>query len=88
MAFEMKILGKNFEAGVPRPLFSVPVQNQLDVGKDGRFLIQVPQAETPHWRPHQRRGQLAVHFEEMTEMPAAANLSSPHSKTLKIPRRT
>ena len=34
--------GKKFEAGVPRPLFSVPWRGQFDVSKDGRFLIHVP----------------------------------------------
>jgi eukaryotic-like serine/threonine-protein kinase len=46
MAVEVKISGRTFEAGVPKVLFSVPGRNQFDVGKDGRFLIQVPQAQT------------------------------------------
>jgi hypothetical protein len=47
MAVDIKIDGKNFEAGAPRALFSVPGPHQFDVGKDGRFLIQVPQVQTP-----------------------------------------
>ncbi len=46
MAVDIKIDGRNFEAGVPRALFSVPGLHQFDVGKDGRFLIEVPQATT------------------------------------------
>jgi len=44
MAVPVKISGRNFEAGAPRALFSVPGHYQFDIGKDGRFLIQVPQA--------------------------------------------
>jgi len=47
MAVAVKINGRNFEAGVPRALFAVPGQYQFDIGKDGRFLIQVPQSHTP-----------------------------------------
>ena len=42
MAVEVKGDGKKFDAGVPKPLFSVPAQAQFDVSKDGRFLIHVP----------------------------------------------
>jgi Tol biopolymer transport system component len=42
MAVEVKGDGKKFDAGVPKPLFSVPGQAQFDVSKDGRLLIQVP----------------------------------------------
>lgn len=44
MAVTVKVSGRNFEAGVPRALFSVSGHYQFDVGKDGRFLILVPQA--------------------------------------------
>jgi serine/threonine protein kinase len=43
MEVAVKTSGKNFEAGVPRPLFPVLGRYQFDIGKDGRFLIQVPQ---------------------------------------------
>ncbi len=46
MEVEVKAGGKNFEAGLPKALFLVPVHGQFDVGKDGRFLIRVPQAES------------------------------------------
>ena len=46
MAVEVKGDGKKFDAGVPKPLFSVPAQAQFDVSKDGRFLIHVPVAQT------------------------------------------
>ncbi|MEO8052798.1 MAG: protein kinase [Acidobacteriota bacterium] len=42
MAVEVKVSGKSFQAGVPKPLFEVAAQGQFDVSKDGRFLIQVP----------------------------------------------
>ena len=42
MAVEVKGSGKNFRAGVPKPLFEVAALGQFDVSKDGRFLIQVP----------------------------------------------
>jgi eukaryotic-like serine/threonine-protein kinase len=45
MAVQVKTDGRKFEAGLPRALFSVPTQNQFDVGKDGRFLIQAPLAQ-------------------------------------------
>ena len=35
--------GKKFEVGLPKPLFEVRASGQFDVGKDGRFLIKVPQ---------------------------------------------
>jgi len=43
MAVEVKNDGKKLQAGVPRPLFEVREADQFDVGKDGRFLIHVPQ---------------------------------------------
>jgi len=43
MAIEVKGDGKNFVAGVPKPLFEVRQSAQFDVSKDGRFLIHVPQ---------------------------------------------
>lgn len=46
MAVAVKISGRNFQSGVPRALFAVPGHYEFDVGKDGRFLIQVPQART------------------------------------------
>ena len=46
MAVDVKMDGKKFEAGVPRVLFPVAGRNQFDVGKDDRFLIEVPQAPT------------------------------------------
>jgi dipeptidyl aminopeptidase/acylaminoacyl peptidase len=42
MAVEVKGDGKSFQASVPKPLFEVAALAQFDVGKDGRFLIQVP----------------------------------------------
>ena len=42
MAVEVKGDGKGFQASVPQPLFEVSAVGQFDVGKDGRFLIQVP----------------------------------------------
>ena len=42
MAVEVKGSGAGFQAGVPKPLFTVPAQEQYDVSKDGRFLIHVP----------------------------------------------
>jgi hypothetical protein len=45
MAVEVKPGGKNFEAGALKALFSVPGRHQFDVGKDGHFLIQVPQVQ-------------------------------------------
>ena len=45
MAVEVKAVGQKFEPGVPKLLFSVPDRNQFDVGKDGRFLVRVPQAD-------------------------------------------
>ncbi len=45
MAVTVKTGGRNFEADAPRALFSVPGKYQFDVGKDGRFLIQVPQGQ-------------------------------------------
>ena len=42
MAVEIKGTGTAFQASAPRPLFTVPVQEQYDVSKDGRFLIHVP----------------------------------------------
>jgi hypothetical protein len=45
MAVPVKISGRDFEAGAPRALFSVPGHYQFDIGKDGRFLIQVPHAQ-------------------------------------------
>jgi hypothetical protein len=45
MEVETKASGKTFDAGLPKELFSVPVDDQFDVGKDGRFLIRVPQVE-------------------------------------------
>ena len=43
MEVTVKTSGRDFEAGEPRALFAVPGHHQFDVGKDGRFLIQVPQ---------------------------------------------
>ena len=43
MAVSVGGSGRKFEVGVPKPLFEVRVSGQFDVGKDGRFLIKVPQ---------------------------------------------
>jgi len=45
MAVEVKAEGQKFEPGVPKALFAVPESKQYDVARDGRFLIQVPQAD-------------------------------------------
>jgi Tol biopolymer transport system component/predicted Ser/Thr protein kinase len=45
MEVDVKADGNKFEPGVPRALFPVPGRNQFDVGKDGRFLIQVAQTQ-------------------------------------------
>jgi len=45
MAVEVKAEGQKFEAGVPKALFAVSDLSQFDVGKDGRFLVRVPQVE-------------------------------------------
>jgi Tol biopolymer transport system component len=42
MAVEVKGEGKNFQAGVPKPLFNTTINDPFDVSKDGRFLLQVP----------------------------------------------
>jgi eukaryotic-like serine/threonine-protein kinase len=42
MAVEVKGDGEGFQASTPKPLFKVAALAQFDVGKDGRFLIQVP----------------------------------------------
>jgi hypothetical protein len=42
MAVEVKNGSSSFQAGIPKPLFEVAKSQQFDVGKDGRFLIQVP----------------------------------------------
>lgn len=42
MTVEVKGSGAGFQAGVPKPLFSVPAPEQYDVSQDGRFLIHVP----------------------------------------------
>jgi len=46
MAVEVKASGNKFEVGAPKALFPVAERDQFDVGKDGRFLIRVPQAQT------------------------------------------
>jgi len=46
MEVAVKTSGRGFEAGVPRALFSTPGHRQFEIGKDGRFLVQVPQAQT------------------------------------------
>jgi hypothetical protein len=47
MAVEVKGDGKSFQASAPKPLFEVAALAQFDVGKDGRFLIQVPVEQAP-----------------------------------------
>jgi Tol biopolymer transport system component len=42
MAVEVKGAGKSFQWSGLKPLFEVVASAQFDVGKDGRFLIQVP----------------------------------------------
>jgi hypothetical protein len=42
MAVEVKGAGKSFQWSGPKALFEVAALAQFDVGKDGRFLIQVP----------------------------------------------
>jgi hypothetical protein len=47
MAVDVKVVGSNFEAGVPRPLFEIPRSVDFEVSGDGqRFLIPVPVEET------------------------------------------
>jgi Tol biopolymer transport system component len=47
MAVEVKVVGANFEAGVPRQLFEIPRSVGFEVSGDGqRFLIPVPVEET------------------------------------------
>ncbi len=45
MAAEVKVSGKGLEASTPRPLFDISAAAPFDVGKDGRFLLQVPLAQ-------------------------------------------
>ena len=45
MTVEIKASGSKFDAGVPKALFEVRVAGHFDVGKDGRFLIRVPQEQ-------------------------------------------
>jgi hypothetical protein len=44
MAVEVKGEGKSFHPSIPKPLFKVVAlaPAPFDVGKDGRFLIQMP----------------------------------------------
>ncbi len=49
MAVAVKTRGRDFEAGVPRALFPVPGQQQFNIGRDGRFLDQVPQTTTQNF---------------------------------------
>jgi len=47
MAVDVKVVGSNFEAGVPRLLFEIPRSGGFEVSGDGqRFLIPVPVEET------------------------------------------
>ncbi len=46
MAVEVKGTAKSLQAGVPKPLFEVPVSAQFDVAKDGRFLMQAPTGQS------------------------------------------
>src|SRR4029453_5598098 len=47
MAVDVKVVGSNFEAGVPRVLFEIPRSDGFEVSGDGqRFLIPVPVEET------------------------------------------
>lgn len=47
MAVDVKVVGSNFEAGVPRLLFGIPRSVGFEVSGDGqRFLIPVPVEET------------------------------------------
>jgi Tol biopolymer transport system component len=45
MALEVRGSGAKFEAGVPKPLFEVRAPGYYDVGKDGRFLMLIPQEQ-------------------------------------------
>jgi Tol biopolymer transport system component/tRNA A-37 threonylcarbamoyl transferase component Bud32 len=45
MAVDVKAVGRQLEAGAPHSLFSMPGGDEFDVGKDGRFLIPIPQVQ-------------------------------------------